>query len=355
MPEPLGNNVQWSWPTAPVSTPTTGGNQPPGQRVWEEDRRDETPVRVDYTTPVDTGQAVDIGSNISTVNDIVEEPIDGRSAAIQASQEEKRLRDIQQLKSLYASTMSAPGPLGGALYEGLDLGTIFGKFGADPTAMRNDDGTLHSSMEYGNMPSGGQIPITDWDKLNFLHHLGIGTNETGKEGLGAFFAVDEWGDAILDSSGNLIKTGLGNTMSDKFNEIVYGTPSTFNPEEQLSMEEQFEKAEEDYWTGREQDWDSWTDHWYGGHYQGYDDSMSDMARDYWFSESLDDVTARKEERRKAGLGAAGMRASEMEQMYGRDFAAKANPHHDPGYSQAVTSELDPIYGSRLLWETARME
>jgi hypothetical protein len=111
--------------------------------------------------------------------------------------------------------------------------------------------------------------------------------------------------------------------------------------------------------GEVDSWDSWADPWYEGHYQGqgggYDDSMSDLARHYWFSESLDDVTARKEERRKAGLGAAGMRASEMEQMYGRDFAAKANPHHDPGYSQAVTSELDPIYGSRLLWETARME
>ena len=374
-----------------VWTPGAGGSQA-SQKYYEEakaayepepyydssggsygggEREEETHVPyyddpVDYTTPVDTGQG-DTGSNISTVNDIVEEPIDGRSAAIQASQEEKRLRDIQQLKSLYASTMSSPAALGGALYEGLDLGTIFGKFGADPTAMKATDeyGNVikdkygepvpHSSMEYGNMPSEGQIPITDWDKLNFLHHLGIGTNETGKEGLGAFFAVDEWGDAILDSSGNLIKTGLGNTMSDKFNEIVYGTPSTFNPEEQLSMEEQFEKAEEDYWTGREQDWDSWTDPWHEGYYQGEADSMSDLARHYWFSESLDDVTARKEERRKAGLGAAGMRASEMEQMYDKDFAAMADPHHDPGYSETITSELDPIYASKLLWETARME
>jgi len=120
----------------------------------------------------------------------------------------------------------------------------------------------------------------------------------------------------------------------------------------------FQDITKDYYRRREEEsWDPWADTWYEGHYQGggYDDSMSDLARYYWFSESLDDVTARKEERRKAGLGAAGMRASEMEQMYGREFAAEANPHHDPGYSQAVTSELDPIYGSRLLWETARME
>ena len=358
MPGGYGTYGPWGSSGNTYTTPTvTTSSSHPGQRVWEEDRRDEPTVSVDYTTPtVDTSQPADIRSNISTVNDIVEEPIDGRSAAIQASQEERRLRNIQQLKSLYASTMSSPAALGGALYEGLDLATIFESFGNDPTVMTNEDGTLHSSMNYEDMPSGGQIPITDWDKLNFLHHLGLGgTNVTGKEGLGSLFAIDSSGNAILDSSGNLIKTGLGNVMSDQFNEIVYGTPSTFNPEEQLSMEEQFEKVEEDYWTGREQDWDSWADPWHEGYYQGEADSMAERARHHWFSESLGDVMARQEERQKEGLGAAGMRASEMEQMYDKEFAAKANPHHDPGYSEAITSELDPMYASRLLWETARME
>mgnify|MGYP003148622758 CR=1 FL=1 len=100
-------------------------------------------------------------------------------------------------------------------------------------------------------------------------------------------------------------------------------------------------------------WDSWADPWNEGYYQGEADSMSDLARDYWFSESLADVAARKEERRKAGLGPAGMRASEMERMYDREFAAKANPLHDPGYSQQVTEELDPMYAGRELFELAR--
>ena len=255
--------------------------------------------------------------------------------------------------------MSSPGPLGGANYEGLDLAKIFESFGDDPTVMRNEDGSLHSSMNYGNMPSQGQIPITDWDKLNYLNHLGLGgTNVTGKEGLGSLFAIDSSGNAILDSSGNLIKTGLGNVMSDQFNEIVYGTPSTFNPEEQLSMEEQFEKVEEDYWTGREQDWDSWEDPWYGGHTQGggYDDSMSDLARHHWFSESLDDVTARKAQRKEEGLGVATM--ANMEQMYDKNFAAKASPMADPGFSEFAmgergTTAAEDIMYSKGLWETAR--
>ena len=111
--------------------------------------------------------------------------------------------------------------------------------------------------------------------------------------------------------------------------------------------------------GEVDSWDSWADSWYGGHYQGegggYDDSMSDLARNYWFSESLDDVTARKEERRKEGLGAAGMRASEMEQMYDREFSAKANPFFDPGYSQSVTEEMNPIAAGMELFDIARME
>jgi len=113
---------------------------------------------------------------------------------------------------------------------------------------------------------------------------------------------------------------------------------------------------EDFWKvpePSEQAWDSWADPWNEGYYQGEADSMSDLARDYWFSESLADVAARKEERRKAGLGPAGMRASEMERMYDREFAAKANPLHDPGYSQQVTEELDPMYAGRELFELAR--
>ena len=300
-----------------TTVPTTGGTTtnlsgPPGQMgqgVWEEDKKDDPLVSVDYTTPVDTSQFADTGSNISTANDITEEPIDGRSAAIQASQEERRLRNIQQLKSLYASTMSSPAALGGALYEGLDLATIFESFGADPTIKPDN-----ASYNYADMPSQGQIPITDWDKLNFLHHLGLGTNVTGKEGLGAFFAVDDWGNAILDSSGNLIKTGLGNTMSDNFNEIVYGTPSTFNPEEQLSMEEQFGKVAENYWTGRREEnregntWDNW---WGQPQEYGMFDSLADLAKHTWFSESLSDVEAREQQRLDEGLGVATM--ADMEQ------------------------------------------
>ena len=135
-----------AWGTSgPVSGPHGGGGIPPSER-WEDDREDETPVSVDYTTPtVDTSQPIDTDKGpIVTTDQIINQPIDARSATIINTNEEKRLEAIQKLKSLYASTMSSPGPLGGALYEGLDLSTILGSFGADPTVMTNEDGTIHS-------------------------------------------------------------------------------------------------------------------------------------------------------------------------------------------------------------------
>ena len=344
-----------AWANTPqASSPIVGGSYSRDDRDDRDDRGHPggwiNEPSATFSPPPD--HPSNAGTPIVTTNETINEPIDGRSSAILEAQEEQRLKNIQQLKSLYASTMSSPGPLGGALYEGLDLAKIFESFGNDPTVMTNEDGTVHSSMNYEDMPSQGQIPITDWDKLNYLNHLGLGgTNITGKQGLGSLFAIDSSGNAILDSSGNLIKTGLGSAMSDQFNEIVYGTPSTFNPEEQLSMEEQFEKVEKDYWTGQEQSWDSWADPWNEGYTQIEDDSLADYYRHHWFSESLSDVERREQERLDEGLGLATM--GDMEQMYGSEFAAQANPLFDPGYSQQVTAELDPMSAGMELFELAR--
>ena len=103
-------------------------------------------------------------------------------------------------------------------------------------------------------------------------------------------------------------------------------------------------------------WNSWEDPWYGGHTQGEDDSMSDMARHYWFSESLDDVSAREAQRKEEGLGVATM--ANMEQMYDKNFAAKASPMADPGFSEFAmgergTTAAEDIMYSKGLFETAR--
>jgi hypothetical protein len=276
----------------------------------------------------DDGGRGDVG--VSTVNEIINEPIDGRSAALQES-------------ALSSAAGATP-------YNVLDAFTDLSKTHGQ-TVLEGPAGQT-TQTKYGKS--------WDFNPNNPNNLLGMDTHT-----LGSFIATDSSGNAILDSEGKPIFTTFGKALHDEMqdqgmigsNQLVKDPSALEDYIKGFSFED-IQGIEKDFWRDSyDYGWDSWTDPWYEGHYQGegYDDSMSDLARHYWFSESLDDVTARKEERRKAGLGAAGMRASEMEQMYGRDFAAKANPHHDPGYSQAVTSELDPIYGSRLLWETARME
>ena len=119
----------------------------------------------------------------------------------------------------------------------------------------------------------------------------------------------------------------------------------------------------DYYRGREeQAWDPWADwDWNQGYYQpgqgmGAADSMSDLARNTWFSESLSDVEAREQARLDEGLGVATM--GDMERMYGANFAADANPFFAPEFAQAslARGEADPmgdILYSQALWDVAR--
>ena len=170
--------------------------------------------------------------------------------------------------------------------------------------------------------------------------------------LGSLIALDSEGNPVYDSSGELILSGLGKSVSDNWNQLVtgYDDPSGYG---QGDILQDIIGNYYDY------GWDSWADPWYQGHYQGETDSMADLAKHTWFSESLGDVTARQEERKKEGLGPAGMRASEMEQMYDKNFAAKATPLADPGFSEFVmgkrgTTPAEDIIYSKGLWEQARI-
>ena len=100
-------------------------------------------------------------------------------------------------------------------------------------------------------------------------------------------------------------------------------------------------------------WDSWEDPFWGGHEQpaGGMDSLADYARHHWFSESLSDVERREQQRLEEGLGLATM--SDMEQMYGPDFAADANPFFDPKFSESFTAEMNPLAADITLFEQAR--
>ena len=83
-------------------------------------------------------------------------------------------------------------------------------------------------------------------------------------------------------------------------------------------------------------------------------SLAEFARNFWFSESLDDVEAKEAQRQAEGLGVATM--SDMDKMYAKDFSSKAmgpDPFFDPEFSYGHYKNFDPLYAGMDLFERAR--
>ena len=270
-----------------------------------------------------------------------------------AAEEKENYTD--KLIALASSGMSSPGPL----MHGLDF-----SFGG------REDPTIDTDLYNTDMFS-GDVPVSDFQKALFLAQNDIGRNTkifydedgnlvsptddyfSGKEGiagLGRVSTDEETGKTSFK------KTGLGqHILGDVWNTALDpgGLYPSMNPYWSGDiMADRFKQGYEEY----SDPWNSWEDPWWEGHYQGGDDSMSDMARHYWFSESLDDVSAREAQRKEEGLGVATM--MDMEQMYDRNFAAKANPMVDPRFSEFAmgergTTAAEDIMYSKGLFETAR--
>ena len=184
--------------------------------------------------------------------------------------------------------------------------------------------------------------ITDEEaKNNPNAQLGLGGDAMGHDPSGVYTWEDVESDPWLSEAYYGLTTGkmadgteIPDYLYDKYlHEILYSGHSG------------------DYENPRQ--WDSWDDPFWGGHEQpaGEMDSLADYARHHWFSESLSDVERREQQRLEEGLGLATM--SDMEQMYGPDFAADANPFFDPTFSYKYTGDLSPLGAGMELFEMAK--
>ena len=335
----------YSAPGGNQNTSGGGGNRPPSERVWEEDRRDEPTVSVDYTTP-----SIDTSSPIVTTNQIINEKLPGNLPIIQdlgSSNLEKLLTDEERkLNMLYALQnqweTTTPGKY--------SISSPFGLTGQEFDPESSEWYSTDSTNPYGLAYHGA----TKYDDRGNI----IGGTQMGDPGavLLNAKAVEFGHDPIY---GKPILSGIGEELYNydwtDGGENPYGTIP--NPEEIYFGEEgpspileKIEGISKDYY-GQGQEWDSWADPWYEGYTQTEDDSLSALARRTWFSESLSDVEAREQERTGEGLGVATM--SDMERMYGSDFAGKANPLFDPGFSFGAIEKYDPYFGDLKLWQEAQ--
>ena len=275
-------------PTSPPVSTGTPNFGPPGQGG------NNLPPVVPTVPVVDTTS--DPVANVST-------GMGADDLKVQAQQKaaaEEKQKYIDKLKAFAASMSSSPG-----LY-----GSLYGP-GAEELFNPYDDPTLNRDLYNLDDTSGfsGDIPITEYQKLKFLSDYGLGS------GLGSLMATDSSGNAILDSSGNIVKTGLGEHISDNWAEafdpggLRYGDdPLTTGGS---AIREYFEDLSKNYF---DQDWygGDW-DEYLGEPYGGYPESASMTDPKWWTQKSLGE------------LNPTGF--ANLEQMYGEELANKmAAPH-----------------------------
>ena len=247
------------------------------------------------------------GQDGNNLPPVVTQPLpsadDLKVQAQQKAAAEQKQKYIDKLKGYAASMSSSPG-LYGSLY-GPEAEEMFNPYD-DPTMDRD----LYNLEEEGGFS--GDIPITEYQKLKFLSDYGLGS------GLGSLMATDSSGNAILDSSGNIIKTGLGSHISDNWAEafdpggLRYGDdPLTTGGS---AIREYFEDLSKNYF---DQDWygmDDFDYNYYGG--QGPTEVSETFSGAPWFQKGLDEILAEG----PTGFG-------DMQSIYGEEF----NPEREASF------------------------
>ena len=318
-------------PSYPVNQPS-GGH--PGGWVSEPSDTFSTPPQPDLL--VDT--TLDPVANVSTGTG----SDDLKVQAQQARAAEEKQKYIDKLKGYAASMSSSPG-----LY-----GSLYGP-GAEELFNPYDDPTLNRDLYNLDDTSGfsGDIPITEYQKLKFLADYGMGS------GLGSFMATDDFGNPILTSEfirdedgnlipnpsggGNIIKTGLGEHMSDNWAEafdpggLRYGDdPLTTGGS---AIREYLEDVESDYWKNFDQNWygmDDFDYAFYGGGGPRTDTAMQDLG--VWGATPLSEIES-------VGF-------DQFVPQYEKEFTEEriASPLHVKGMTPAGFEYLgSPEFGTRF--------
>ena len=350
-----------AWANTPqASSPIVGGSYSRDDRDDRDDRGHPggwiNEPSATFSPPPD--HPSNAGTPIVTTNEIINEKLPGNLPIIQdlgSSNLEKLLTDEERKLNM--------------LYE------LQNQWEGSGSSIRHDYDEDYSTYPISSpfALSGEEFYDSEWYPTDSTNPYGLSYHGTTKyDDQGNIISGTKMGDpgAVLLNAkavsfghppvyGKPILSGIGEELYNydwtDGGENPYGTIP--NPEELLprdgEMSPMMEKIEGISRNYHGQPWDSWEDPFWEGHEQpaGEIDSLADYARHHWFSESLSDVERREQERLEEGLGLATM--GDMEQMYGSEFAAQANPLFDPGYSQQVTAELNPISAGMELFELAR--
>tara|TARA_R110002020_G_scaffold141823_1_gene313569 strand:- start:26 stop:1117 length:1092 start_codon:yes stop_codon:yes gene_type:complete len=350
-----------AWADTPqASSPIVGGSYSRDERDDRDDRGHPggwiNEPSATFSPPPD--HPSNAGTPIVTTNEIINEKLPGNLPIIQdlgSSNLEKLLTDEERKLNM--------------LYE------LQNQWEGSGSSIRHDYDEDYSTYPISSpfALSGEELYDSEWYSTDSTNPYGLSYHGTTKyDDQGNIISGTKMGDpgAVLLNAkavsfghppvyGKPILSGIGEELYNydwtDGGKNPYGTIP--NPEEIYFGEEGpspiLEKIEGISRNYHGQPWDSWEDPFWGGHEQpaGEMDSLADYARHHWFSESLSDVERREQQRLEEGLGLATM--SDMEQMYGPDFAADANPFFDPKFSYKYTGDMSPLGAGMELFGMAK--
>ena len=297
MPGGYGTDESLPWGSSGDTgyvAPSTSGNQVSPGHPGGGYNPDLNPPVVTQPLPVDTTQTTP--NTTQTTPDLT-----GRDAALQSAADESvdnyLLGIAEMMQGMENPPLAIDPETGQAIRSGGfkrfdpetgELDWTSGQEYVDPFTGTGDKGALLSDIERAHL---------------FANQLG--------KGLGSMIATNDYGEPILDSSGNVIYTGLGENLMDNWGQTVNafaGIGEKPGGEFLQDLEDQYWKQRYDFdanWHGS--DWDNYL----GAPWKQETASMTDPK--WWTQKSLGE------------LNPTGF--ANLEQMYGEELANKmAAPH-----------------------------
>lgn len=195
-----------------------------------------------------------------------------------------------------------------------------------------NDPTINTDL-YNIDSFSGDIPVTDFQKLDFLQNYG---------GIGGLFNQDSEGKPILNKDGKLMVTGLGNVFLDGGFHAGFdpGNLDTQGDYTGSGIKSFFDDLAKDYWKSRDEQWygsDYWDD--YLGEYWGPEEQTSYEKNKRWQQKSLGEVL----QEGPVGFGdLQTIYGEELSETSGNPFAAVAQ------YNKQGT--FSPSFGETIITE-----
>lgn len=297
------------------SPPSNNQGSPGGPGGYDPDLN--TPV-VTYTSPPQ--------DNNQNNNQNTPDPVDARSAALAAQAEESKnnylLGIAEMMQGMDEPPLSIDPETGQAIRSGGfkrfnpetgELDSNAGQEYVDPFTGIGDRGALLSDIERAQL---------------FANQLGTG--------LGSLIATDDFGMPILDSSGKIITTGLGQNLMDNWGQTV----NAFAGLGDLSGKDYLEQQADSYWKSRDEQWygsDYWDD--YLGEYYGPTELSSYDKNKRWQQKSLGEILQE---------GPVGF--SDLQRIYGEELSETSGNPFAAVAQYNKQGAFTPSFGETIITE-----